>query len=51
MIDVVICVIYIVICGFDFWFYCGYEEYEEGFGVGYELMGIVEEVGEDVMSV
>lgn len=46
LIDVIICIIVIVICGFDLYFYYyGEVVLEKGYVVGYEFMGIVEEVG------
>jgi threonine dehydrogenase-like Zn-dependent dehydrogenase len=39
------------ICGSDLWFYRGYEpDWKPGFRTGHEWMGVVEEVGKEVMG-
>ena len=49
--EAVIRVTHTAICGSDLWFYRGQTDMEAGERVGHEPMGIVEEIGEDVMSV
>lgn len=49
--DAIIRITHTCICGSDLWFYRGQEEdKEEGTVVGHEPMGVVEEVGDDVVS-
>jgi Threonine dehydrogenase and related Zn-dependent dehydrogenases len=49
--DVIIRITHTCICGSDLWFYRGHEEdKEEGTVVGHEPMGVVEEVGDNVVS-
>ncbi|WP_414836289.1 zinc-dependent alcohol dehydrogenase family protein [Candidatus Nanohalococcus occultus] len=48
--DVIIRITHTCICGSDLWHYRGYENPEEGLPTGHEPMGIVEEVGDDVVS-
>jgi alcohol dehydrogenase len=47
----VVRVTHTAICGSDLWFYRGESDRESPSRVGHEPMGIVEEVGEDVVSV
>jgi alcohol dehydrogenase len=47
----VVSVTHTAICGSDLWFYRGQSDREQGSRVGHEPMGIVEAVGEDVVSV
>ncbi|MFB6206424.1 MAG: zinc-dependent alcohol dehydrogenase family protein [Haloglomus sp.] len=47
----VVRVTHTAICGSDLWFYRGESDREQGSRVGHEPMGIVESVGEDVVSV
>jgi alcohol dehydrogenase len=47
----VVRVTHTAICGSDLWFYRGESDREEGSRVGHEPMGIVESVGDDVVSV
>lgn len=49
--DAIIRITHTAICGSDLWFYRGQEEYEAGWRVGHEPMGVVEEVGCDVRHV
>jgi len=47
----IIRVTHTAVCGSDLWFYRGESDREEPSRVGHEPMGIVEEVGDDVVSV
>ncbi|MFB6235534.1 MAG: zinc-dependent alcohol dehydrogenase family protein [Halopenitus sp.] len=49
--DAVIRVTHTAVCGSDLWFYRGESDRDEGSRVGHEPMGIVEAVGDDVVSV
>jgi alcohol dehydrogenase len=49
--DAIVRVTHTAICGSDLWFYRGVQEYEKGWRVGHEPMGVVEEVGRDVRQV
>jgi len=49
--DAIVRITHTAICGSDLWFYRGQSEYEEGWRVGHEPMGIVEEVGSEVRHV
>lgn len=49
--DAIVRVTHTAICGSDLWFYRGLSDREEGSRVGHEPMGIVEETGDDVVSV
>ncbi|MFB6166917.1 MAG: zinc-dependent alcohol dehydrogenase family protein [Candidatus Nanohaloarchaea archaeon] len=49
--DAVIRVTHTCICGSDLWPYRGQSDQEPGTPIGHEPMGIVEEAGEDVVSV
>lgn len=49
--DVVLKVTHTCICGSDLWPYRGHGDQEPGSPIGHEPMGIVEEVGDDVVSV
>ena len=49
--DAVIRVSAACVCGSDLWFYRGLEEVEWPAPMGHEYVGIVEEVGEDVVSI
>ncbi|HKK08697.1 MAG TPA: alcohol dehydrogenase catalytic domain-containing protein, partial [Gemmatimonadota bacterium] len=49
--DAIVRITHTAICGSDLWFYRGQSEYEEGWRVGHEPMGVVEEVGSEVRHV
>lgn len=49
--DAIVRVTHTAICGSDLWFYRGASDREAGTPVGHEPMGIVEEVGADVVSI
>ena len=49
--DAIVRVTHTAICGSDLWFYQGASDREPGSRVGHEPMGIVEAVGDDVVSV
>lgn len=49
--DAIIKVTHTCICGSDLWPYRGYGDQEPGTPIGHEPMGIVEETGDDVVSV
>ena len=49
--DAVVRITHSAICGSDLWFYRGIEEWEPGWLLGHEFMGVVEDVGADVTSV
>lgn len=50
-IDVVIWVFVVCICGFDFWLYCGIDLIDCLIFMGYEYVGVVEQIGVDVWNV
>ncbi|MEZ5100882.1 MAG: zinc-dependent alcohol dehydrogenase family protein [Thermoleophilia bacterium] len=39
------------ICGSDIWFYRGYEDWQPGWRIGHEFIGVVEDVGSAVTTV
>jgi len=49
--DAIVRITHTAICGSDLWFYRGQQEYQEGWRVGHEPMGVVEEVGDEVRHV
>lgn len=49
--DAIVRITHTAICGSDLWFYRGQQDYQPGWRVGHEPMGIVEEVGAEVRSV
>ncbi|GCE24096.1 IMP dehydrogenase [Dictyobacter kobayashii] len=49
--DAIIRVTHACICGSDLWPYRGLDQYQEGWRLGHEFMGIVEEVGKEVKTV
>ena len=49
--DAVVRITHTAICGSDLWFYRGQMEYESGWRVGHEPMGVVEAVGREVRTV
>lgn len=50
--DVVIKVLWVCVCGFDFWVYWGLDDKLVNLiNSGYEVIGIVEEVGVDIIMV
>ncbi|MFB6105879.1 MAG: zinc-dependent alcohol dehydrogenase family protein [Halobacteriaceae archaeon] len=49
--DALVRITHTAICGSDLWFYRGERDYEEGWRVGHEPMGVVEAVGDDVTHV
>lgn len=49
--DAIVRITHTAICGSDLWFYRGQAEYEPGWRVGHEPMGVVEAVGSEVRSV
>src|SRR2546429_44785 len=49
--DAIVRITHTAICGSDLWFYRGQQEYQPGWRVGHEPMGVVEEVGSDVRHV
>ncbi len=49
--DAILRITHTAICGSDLWFYRGQAEYEPGWRIGHEPMGVVEEVGSEVRSV
>jgi threonine dehydrogenase-like Zn-dependent dehydrogenase len=44
-------VIYSCICGSDLWFYRGISPMNKGSRIGHEFMGVVEEVGDEVINI
>ncbi|ERH11666.1 MAG: threonine dehydrogenase related Zn-dependent dehydrogenase [halophilic archaeon J07HB67] len=48
--DAIVRVTHTAVCGSDLWFYEGDSDREAGSPVGHEPMGVVEEVGDDVVS-
>jgi threonine dehydrogenase-like Zn-dependent dehydrogenase len=49
--DAIVRITHSAICGSDLWFYRGQTDYQPGWRVGHEPMGIVEAVGSEVRSV
>lgn len=49
--DAIIRVIRACVCGSDLWWYRGIAKRENGTTVGHEAIGVVEEVGKDVVAV
>jgi threonine dehydrogenase-like Zn-dependent dehydrogenase len=49
--DAIVRITRTAICGSDLWFYRGHRDYEPGWRVGHEPMGVVEDVGSEVRSV
>jgi alcohol dehydrogenase len=49
--DAIVRITHTAICGSDLWFYRGQQQYQEGWRVGHEPMGIVEAVGSEVRTV
>ena len=49
--DAVVRITHSAICGSDLWFYRGFEEWEPGWRLGHEFIGVVEDVGTDVSTV
>jgi len=49
--DAIVRITHSAICGSDLWFYRGQQDYEAGWRVGHEPMGVVEAVGSEVRSV
>ena len=48
--DAIIKITHACICGSDLWFYRGIQKYQPGWRTGHEWMGIVEEVGSEVIK-
>ena len=49
--DAIVRITHSAICGSDLWFYRGYEDWEPGWRLGHEFIGVVEDVGADVVTV
>jgi alcohol dehydrogenase len=49
--DAIVRITHTAICGSDLWFYRGQQEYEPGWRVGHEPMGVVEAIGDEVRHV
>ncbi|MGI9657897.1 MAG: zinc-binding dehydrogenase [Gaiellaceae bacterium] len=49
--DAIVRITHSAICGSDLWFYRGYEDWEPGWRLGHEFIGVVEDVGADVATV
>lgn len=49
--DAIVRITHAAICGSDLWFYRGYEDWEPGWRLGHEFIGVVEDIGADVASV
>jgi len=49
--DAIVRITHTAICGSDLWFYRGQQDYQPGWRVGHEPMGVVEEVGSEVRHV
>jgi len=49
--DAIVRISHTAICGSDLWFYRGQHEYQTGWRVGHEPMGVVEAVGNEVHTV
>ncbi|GER90444.1 IMP dehydrogenase [Dictyobacter vulcani] len=49
--DAIVRVTHACICGSDLWPYRGMDQYQEGWRLGHEFMGMVEEVGKDVHTI
>ena len=49
--DAVVRITHAAICGSDLWFYRGFEDWEPGWRLGHEFIGVVEEAGAEVTSV
>ncbi len=49
--DAIVRVTHACICGTDLWFYRGLTPYREGWRIGHEFMGMVEEVGPEVRTI
>lgn len=48
--DAIVRITRAAVCGSDLWFYRGYEDWEPGFRLGHEFIGIVDEVGSEVAT-
>jgi len=49
--DAIVRITHTAICGSDLWYYRGQAQFEPGWRIGHEPMGVVEEVGRDVRTV
>lgn len=49
--DALVRITHTAICGSDLWYYRGQAEFQEGWRIGHEPMGVVEEVGSEVRQV
>jgi threonine dehydrogenase-like Zn-dependent dehydrogenase len=49
--DAIVRITHGAICGSDLWFYRGYEDWEPGWRLGHEFIGVVEDVGDGVNTV
>lgn len=49
--DAIVRITHACICGSDLWFYRGYWDWDVGYRCGHEFMGVVEEVGSEVLTV